>query len=261
MVAVGTAQAAPAPSGKRHTAASTTSVSLSIEGVHKARVKVRGAGIRQLVRSSTVLRLPVGRYRISAYKVVSSGTSYKPQRRTYRVRATSGRVTMIAVQYSPVAKTGTRTSDPADLQSVPPDASVAEMFALINKARSQPQRCGSTTMPAVPPLVYNAEIARAAQEHAEDMAKNRYFDHDSLDGRSFFDRINATNYRGDPAGENIASGFPTAEETLTGWLESPGHCRNLMSRFDHTGLGYAVRVDNRYSTPITYWVQDFGFGR
>lgn len=256
VVVAGGAQAVSAvPSGTRHTAASTSSVNLSIEGVSKARVKVRGAGVRQVVRSSTILRLPVGSYRISAYKVLQSGTSYKPERRVYRVRATSGRITLIAVQYVPVSK----HASPAGLQGSTPDGPVAEMFALINKARSQSQRCGSTTMPAVPPLVYNSDIAQAAQKHAEDMARNNYFDHDSLDGRTFVDRINATGYRGDPGGENIASGFPTAQETLTGWLDSPGHCRNLMSRFDHTGLGFAVRADAKYSAPVTYWVQDFGF--
>lgn len=206
-----------------------------------------------------MLRLPVGSYRISAYRVVRSGTSYKPAKRTYRVRATSGRITLVAVQYEPVSTVSTDPATPADLQVATPDAPVAEMYALINKARSQPQRCGSTTMPAVPPLVYNANIALAAQKHAEDMAKNNYFDHVSLDGRSFFDRINATGYSGEPAAENIASGFPTAQETLTGWLNSPGHCRNVMSRFDHTGLGFAVRTDAKYNTAITYWVQDFGF--
>jgi uncharacterized protein YkwD len=94
------------------------------------------------------------------------------------------------------------------------------------------------------------------------MAEKNYFEHTSLDGRSFVDRIRATDYSGSAAGENIASGFRTAQDTLQGWLKSPGHCVNLMDPdFDHMGLGFAERMEPKYTLSITYWVQDFGYDR
>ncbi len=246
--------------GSHHVNAVGNSVSVSISGVKKARVKVRGQRVRRTVRSSTVLRLPAGKYTMRAFAVTSGGTLYKPSQRTYRVRAKTGQAVLVAVTYQPVTSNNVSTGQQRIPADPVPDGDFATMFALVNEARSKQQQCGSKTMPPVAPVVYNAEIAKAAQAHAQDMADKNYFDHDSLDGRSFADRIRATNYSGDPAGENIASGFPTAQETLHGWLKSPGHCVNLMDAdFDTMGLGLAVQQDSRYSTGISYWVQDFGY--
>lgn len=248
------------PVGSHHVSAASNSVSVSISGVKKARVKVRGEHIRRTVRSSTVLSLPAGTYTMRAFAVTSGGTLYKPSKRTYRVRAKTGQSVLVAVAYKAVGATKVSTGRQRIPADPVPEGEVATMFALVNQARSQQQQCGSKTMSPVAPVVYNAEIAKAAQAHAQDMANKNYFDHDSLDGRSFVDRIRATNYPGDPGGENIASGFPTAKETLAGWLKSPGHCVNLMDpEFDTMGLGLAVQQDARYSTPVTYWVQDFGY--
>jgi uncharacterized protein YkwD len=137
---------------------------------------------------------------------------------------------------------------------------LGEAFTLINRARSEARQCGTEAMPAVDPVVYDDQLARAAQAHADDMNANNYFEHDSLDGRTFSDRIAETRYSGLPAGENIAMGFQNASEVVTGWLNSPGHCMNIMdSEFDEMGFGFASHIDARYSIPVTYWVQDFGF--
>jgi len=259
----GAAQAAPAaPTGTHHvSSAPGTSLNVSILGVNKARLKVRGAGVKRTIRSSKVLQLPVGTYKVKAFKVYRGGTSYKPERRSYRLRATSGTTVMLAVQYNPVKRPSRTPRVPSSTEVSPaPDGLLGTVYALINEARSQERKCGSVTMPAVGPLKYSAAIARAAQKHAEDMAVNKYFDHTSLDGSSFVDRLRAAGYQGDPAGENIASGYTTAQEAVRAWLNSPGHCRNLMERgFDDTGLGFATSDDPRYTVQVTYWVQNFGF--
>lgn len=143
---------------------------------------------------------------------------------------------------------------------VPDDVRLAKVLRLVNKERSEPQLCGTKWRRPAKPLRYDQELSVAAQLHAQDMADNDYFEHSSLDGRSFVDRIQATDYRGDPAGENIASGQQTAREVMRGWMNSPPHCRAIMAkRFDAIGLGLAERDDPRYSEPVTYWVQDFGY--
>jgi uncharacterized protein YkwD len=248
-------------------AKSSNSLSLTISGVPKARVKVKGSGYKQVLRSSTVMSLPTGKYRVRAFAVKKNGTSYKPKHRKFTLRAKGGKRFAVKVHYRPVSKTvtidpsvGTSPSRAAIPASPVPGGEIGTMFALVNQARAQTQKCGSKTMPAVGPVDYSDEIAKAAQAHAQDMADKTYFSHDSLDGRAFDQRIAATKYRGSPGGENIASGFPTAQETLKGWLNSPGHCVNLMDPdFDHMGLGLAFHNDSRYSNAISYWVQDFGY--
>jgi uncharacterized protein YkwD len=264
------AASATSPAGlgsQSHASAMTgSSLAVTISGAPKARVKVKGSGYRQVVRTSTVMSLPTGTVRVRAFKVSSSGTKYVPKKRKYTLRAKGGKSLNLKVRYRPVAKVITiDTNQPSRKTAIAPSpvpaGEIGVMFDLVNQARSQRQQCGAKSMPPVKPVTYNADIALAAQGHAQDMADKNYFEHDSLDGRSFADRIQATGYRGYPGGENIASGFPTAQDTLNGWLKSPGHCVNLMDGdFDHMGLGFAARKDPRYSTTITYWVQDFGYG-
>ena len=59
-------------------------------------------------------------------------------------------------------------------------------------------------------------------------------------------------------GENIAFGPESAEEAVAGWLDSPGHCANIMDpRFQHIGVALATgRGRGRI-----YWVQEFGAPR
>lgn len=149
---------------------------------------------------------------------------------------------------------------PVAAAETPDDPSLVKVFRLVNKARAKPQMCGSRLRKPVDPVRYDEDLAVASQSHAQDMADGDYFSHDSADGRTFTRRIKASQYAGSPAGENIAMGQQTAKEVVRAWLTSPPHCRNLMNRrFDAVGLGLAARVDPRYSEPVTYWVQDFGY--
>lgn len=133
------------------------------------------------------------------------------------------------------------------------------MLKRVNKARSKARTCGAKRMKKAKPLELNAKLSRSAEGHAEDMADNDYFDHVSMDGRTFVDRIRATGYR-QPGGENIASGQLSVREVVNAWLDSPGHCRVIMGRgFESVGFGFAFRSDPRYSSPVTYWVQNFGY--
>ena len=48
------------------------------------------------------------------------------------------------------------------------------------------------------------------------------------------------------------------EEVVAGWLDSPGHCANIMdSRFQHIGVGLATGNGRGQF----YWVQTFGAPR
>jgi len=131
-----------------------------------------------------------------------------------------------------------------------------EILTQINVFRSQGQSCGGQFYPAAAPLTMNAELRLAARLHSQDMADQNYFAHDSLDGRTFMDRINDAGFTGGcPCGENIAAGNSTATDTMDQWINSPGHCANMMgSDFTTIGIGYGYNANSNYSH---YWTQDF----
>lgn len=142
----------------------------------------------------------------------------------------------------------------------PSDPRLARVFRLVNAERVQPQVCGTRPRRAAEPLRHDVHLSLAAQLHAQDMASNNYFEHLSLDGRDFTDRIGETDYPGRAAGENIAFGQQTAREVVNAWMDSAPHCRTIMARsYDAVGLGFAAFDDPQFDSPKTYWVLDFGF--
>lgn len=134
----------------------------------------------------------------------------------------------------------------------------ARVVDLVNTARSHGRKCGSARFAAVPPLSASRKLNDAAADHARDMARRSFFDHRGADGSEPKDRVIRAGYQPRLTGENIAFGPESAEEVVSGWLASPGHCANIMdARFQHIGVGLATgRGRGRI-----YWVQDFGAPR
>jgi uncharacterized protein YkwD len=131
---------------------------------------------------------------------------------------------------------------------------IAEVLRHTNIARSRSQVCGETPRGAVPPLTINELLNVAAQGHAEDMARRDYFDHDTPEGVTATDRMRQAGYQGSVTGENIAYGQRDAESVVRGWMNSPGHCRNIMSS-SYTEIGIGAFRDGGGRI---YWVQNFG---
>jgi len=129
-----------------------------------------------------------------------------------------------------------------------------EFLSIINRKRETGCTCGVHYMSPVPPLKWSYQLEVIAAAHAADMARNNYFSHTSLDGRTMQNRINGggytiNGYRSIEIGENIAFGQESIAEVMQGWFKSAGHCRNLMNpRFKEVGIA----EDSKY------WVQDFG---
>jgi uncharacterized protein YkwD len=77
-------------------------------------------------------------------------------------------------------------------------------------------------------------LRRAAATHSLEMARLGYFEHESADGTGFWRRIARfyphRGFRTWNVGENLASASPTLNigETVSDWLDSPGHRQNLL---------------------------------
>lgn len=124
-----------------------------------------------------------------------------------------------------------------------------KLLNLVNNQRSKGCTCGSEYMPPVAAVTWNNLLANAALGHSKDMNVNSYFSHTSQDGTTFSARVTAAGYNWASVGENIAVGYTSEAEVIEAWIESAGHCKNLMSpKFTEMGV---ARSGN-------YWTQNFG---
>jgi len=128
-----------------------------------------------------------------------------------------------------------------------------------NAARAEARFCGEVSMPPAPPLDWNCTLGMIALAHSEDMGNQDFFDHTGSDGLSPFDRMDNAGYPYRYAGENIAAGQPDVTTVMSGWIASPGHCKNLMSA-DFTEMGGGIYSTATGSFSI-YWTVDFGTPR
>ena len=124
---------------------------------------------------------------------------------------------------------------------------------LVNEVRARGARCGDHSFGPAPPVKLSGTLAGVAFGHAADMAMHNYFEHEDLKGHSPADRVRAVGYQEKLVGENIAYGPKSADEVVQGWLDSPGHCENIMDpRFAEMGIAYAP---GRASKRGLFWVQ------
>jgi uncharacterized protein YkwD len=142
--------------------------------------------------------------------------------------------------------------------SVIPTISQAPILAsralqLVNEVRARGARCGERSFGPAPPVKLSGTLAGVALGHADDMARHNYFEHKDLTGHSPADRVRAVGYQETLVGENIAYGPKSADEVVQGWLDSPGHCENIMDpRFAEMGIAYAA---GKASKRGLFWVQ------
>ena len=124
---------------------------------------------------------------------------------------------------------------------------------LVNEVRARGARCGERSFGPAPPVKLSGMLGGVALGHADDMARHNYFAHEDLAGHSPADRVRAVGYQEKLVGENIAYGPKSADEVVQGWLDSPGHCENIMDpRFAEMGIAYSAGQSSRRGL---FWVQ------
>lgn len=125
-----------------------------------------------------------------------------------------------------------------------------QVLALVNDRRAAGATCSGREYGPAGPLAMNGALRCAAQNHSLDMGQRDYFDHYSPEGDGPGERFEEAGYAGSTWGENIAWGYGSPEAVVEGWMNSPGHCANLMNpNFTETGVGF-------YEGSL--WTQTFG---
>lgn len=105
----------------------------------------------------------------------------------------------------------------------------------------------------LPPLTLDERISDQARQHSAAMASGEVsFSHDRFEQR--LEAIAQTiPFRA--AAENLAYniGYPNpAKQAVRGWIESPGHQKNMVGNYDLTGVGIAQNPQGEY-----YYTQIF----
>jgi uncharacterized protein YkwD len=144
--------------------------------------------------------------------------------------------------------TQTTTSSPTDPSgAVTLDSEEAAFVTLINAYRVQ-NGLGA--------LKVSVTLTESSKWLSVDMATKNYFSHTDSLGRDPFTRMAAFGYDVETAGENIAAGNATAEDTFTQWKDSPAHNANMLdAAYAVIGVGRAEGASSDYSW---YWTTDFG---
>jgi uncharacterized protein YkwD len=124
------------------------------------------------------------------------------------------------------------------------------MLQRVNNARTQDGKA---------PLAACLNLVEAAQAHSDDQARSNNMSHDGSDGSDMTIRLERSGYLPAPGGwsaaENVAWNYPSVAAVIDGWMNSPGHRKNLLDgSLTHVGFG----LSDIGGGP--YWTQNFGSG-
>jgi uncharacterized protein YkwD len=114
------------------------------------------------------------------------------------------------------------------------------------------------------PLRSNSRLGKASKQMAVLMVKERFFAHDTPDGRSLLDRVKPTGYvKGSwQLGENLAWGsgvLATPRSIVNSWMNSPGHRANILhGAFHDIGIGIRLGAPEQGLSGGATYVTDFG---
>ncbi|WP_404813417.1 SafA/ExsA family spore coat assembly protein [Halobacillus yeomjeoni] len=102
-------------------------------------------------------------------------------------------------------------------------------------------------------LKANWQLSRVARYKSVDMRDKNYFSHTSPTYGSPFQMMQDFNVNYRRAAENIAAGQRTPQEVVNGWMNSPGHRKNILDpNLKQIGVGYAKGGSYGH-----YWTQMF----
>jgi len=137
---------------------------------------------------------------------------------------------------------GWQPPEPAPPVQAGPLARMAELVDRLHQ-----QSCGE-------PFRRDQRLNRAAQAHAEDIARHRRIDHVGTDGARLHQRLERAGYPARFASESIAI-YQTPEEAVYFWMDEPpnGPHRLNIVNCQYVDNGFGLAVDSRGRN---WWVMD-----
>ena len=73
------------------------------------------------------------------------------------------------------------------------------------------------------------------------------FSHTRPNGTKYKTAIAEAGVVSNYTGENVASGYTSAKQVVSGWLNSEGHRANILNeKFTKLGVGFVANTGNRY---------------
>jgi uncharacterized protein YkwD len=149
--------------------------------------------------------------------------------------------TMTAIAQADISTTSPRQNQGSKPRLSTPQLAVTNLETSIHQQIDRYRQSHN-----LPPLALDPAISAQAKAHSEQMAKLGNLSHNG-----FHDRVESISqtisYRG--AAENVAynMGYKQPdEEAVKGWLESPGHHKNIIGNFDLTGIGVSQNAKGEY---------------
>jgi uncharacterized protein YkwD len=110
---------------------------------------------------------------------------------------------------------------------------------------------------SLPSLAPNSRLDRIAQAYADDMLKRSHYGHVDPEGLTVRERAYGGGYDLRFVAENLASGQPTVEEVMDGWMKSEKHRDNILSKI-YTEAGFGLSIGRNRRGYQIIWVQVFG---
>lgn len=210
-------------------------------------VNADGTDTDSLVPESTVPESTVPESTVPASTVPVEET-------TTTVPATTTTVPETSTTAPVEADVATTVAAPAPAPPSGNDATFQQQVLDLTNAERAAAGCGAVAL--------NPTLNAVADAHSEDMAVNDYFDHTGLNGSQPWDRVAAAGYSARGSGENIAKGYSSAADVVAGWMDSPGHRRNMLDcQWTELGVGYAEGSSTSGNIRPLYWTQVFATPR
>lgn len=148
-----------------------------------------------------------------------TGTSLRGS--THVDRGLQGVVLILTLALSTAAQSGA----PVACGGVSPETAARRL----NDVRQRGAMCPTGAASTAATLAWNDRLADAAQVQALEMARLDRMSHRDSRDRGLAERLRAVGYPLGTAFENVAVGYPSIDDVVDAWLESEGHCENLMN--------------------------------
>jgi len=135
-----------------------------------------------------------------------------------------------------------------------------EVVQRLNAMRARGLVCPQKALSGVEaPLRWSANLAAVAAAQSNDMAALNHMSHRDSQNRTLAERLAAMGYRFSAAAENVAYGYDSLDAVVQAWVESEGHCENLMNaKVAEFGLACTDSDAARFPGEARYWTLVLG---